>query len=196
MQSEEAKKLRTEKRRKDTAHGKKHDELEELEEETEKLADQLKQVDQQERKRQTKIAKLEGEITELERELSKSKGVDTSAAKKRRTALMRDKSKMVGQQREVQDKKREVMVEIGRKRKEIARIDSVKQQASNARHRVLQQVRHKNNGGGEDHFALATFIEKNKRLFQKEVYGPIAAHIAMKKVRIFTVFSLFFPVFS
>ena len=63
------------------------------------LADQLKQVDQQERKRQTKIAKLEGEITELERELSKSKGVDTSAAKKRRTALMRDKSKMVGQQR-------------------------------------------------------------------------------------------------
>ena len=80
MQSEEAKKLRLEKRRKDTAHGKKHDELEELEEETEKLADQLKQVDQQERKRQTKIAKLEGEITELERELSKSKGVDTSAA--------------------------------------------------------------------------------------------------------------------
>ena len=46
MQSEEAKKLRLEKRRKDTAHGKKHDELEELEEETEKLADQLKQVDQ------------------------------------------------------------------------------------------------------------------------------------------------------
>ena len=181
MQSEEAKKLRLEKRRKDTAHGKKHDELEELEEETEKLADQLKQVDQQERKRQTKIAKLEGEITELERELSKSKGVDTSAAKKRRTALMRDKSKMVGQQREVQDKKRDVHVEIGRKRKEIARIESVKQQASNARHRVLQQVRQKNNGGGEDHFALASFIEKNKHLFQKEVYGPIAAHIAMKK---------------
>ena len=42
-------------------------------------------------------------------------------------------------------------------------------------------MRDKQNGGGPDHYALATFIEDNKRLFQKEVYGPIAAHIAMKK---------------
>jgi chromosome segregation ATPase len=166
-----------EKRRKEKAHARMEDNLNNLEGEREEEEDALEGLVDKEKRRQAKIARLQGELGETQHQIQREEGSsadngDVKEQKKQNYRLMQKNTKDFNTLKTRQNGIKGTIKSLGR---EVNSINAEIEEANNAMRRKLGAL---SAGPGSQQLRSAhLWVQQNQDQFKKPVYGPLGLYV-------------------
>jgi chromosome segregation ATPase len=167
----------TEKRRKETAHSRMQDNLEDFENERIDEEDALEGLVEKETKRQEKITRLESEIDEIQQkiDLEASSIANSGNVKEQKKQNYRDIDLNRKAFSTLRNRQNTLQGTVKTLRRDVDRINAEIEEANNAARRKLDAL--SNGRKGQQLKSAHMWVQKNQGLFEKPVYGPLGLYV-------------------